>query len=83
VFTNYISRPAGDCSDDYRCKRHGGLIYMLGGTSTSRWDVQNGVYEDLDPCVIITLTNSKFVYRDRGHDHATYTRTSKEEAAKY
>jgi len=42
-------------------------------------------YEDSDPFDIMTLTANKFVCRDRGHDHATYTlqRISKEEVARY
>ena len=53
---------------------------------TNRWDVRSGVYyKDLDPFDIVTLTNEKFIYRDRGHDHATYTlqRITKEAAARY
>jgi hypothetical protein len=63
-----------------------GLIHMLGGTTTNHWDVRKGVYyEESLPFDIVTLTVNKFVCRDRGHDHATYTlqRISKEEAARY
>jgi hypothetical protein len=76
----------------WKSPRHGyeyksdGYIHMLGGTTTNRWDVRNGVYyEDSDPFDIVTLTSNKFVCRDRGHDHTTYTlqRISKEEAARY
>jgi hypothetical protein len=62
-----------------------GIMHMLGGTTTSHWDVRNGVYyEGSYTCDIITLTNSRFVYRDRSHDHLTFTlqRISKEEAAR-
>jgi hypothetical protein len=73
----------------WKSPRHGyeyksdGYIHMLGGTTTNRWDVRNGVYyEDSDPFDIVTLTSNKFVCRDPGHDHATYTlqRISEEEA---
>jgi hypothetical protein len=76
----------------WKSPRHGyeytsdGVIHMLGGTSTSRWDVRNGVYyEDSDPFDIVTLTSDKFICRERGHDQATYTLQgiSKEEAVKY
>jgi hypothetical protein len=78
----------------WKSPRHGyliksdGVMYMLpraSDTTANRWDVRNGVYyEDSDPFDIVTLTVNKFVYRDRGHDHATYTlqRISKEEAEK-
>ena len=76
----------------WKSPRHGyeyksdGIIYMLGGTTTNHWAVRNGVYyEQSDPFDIVMLTTNKFVCRDRGHDHATYTlqRISKEEAARY
>ena len=72
--------------------RHGyeytsdGVMHMLGGTTTSHWDIRNGVYyEGFRPFDIVTLTANKFVYRDRGRDHLVYTlqRISKEEAARY
>jgi hypothetical protein len=62
-----------------------GIMHMLGGTTTSRWDVRSGVYyEGGHPYDIVTFTHNKFVYRDRGNDRASYTlkRITKADAAK-
>jgi hypothetical protein len=55
----------------WQSPRHGyliksdGVMYMLGGTTTNRWDVKGGIYYE-DPFDTIVLTNKKFVVRSRG-----------------
>ena len=76
----------------WKSPRHGyliksdGIIYMLPrkyATTTNHWDVKNGLfYWDDSPNEIITLNDTKCVYRSRGPNAMTFTliRSTKEEA---
>jgi hypothetical protein len=62
-----------------------GIVYMCPetpDTTARRWDVKDGkFYWDDAPHTIVTLNNSKFVYREIGRSGATFifTRGTKKE----
>jgi hypothetical protein len=47
---------------------------MVGGTTTSRWDVRGGVYyEGTKPYDIVSFSPETFVYRSRESSKVTFT----------
>jgi hypothetical protein len=68
--------------------RHGylykddGISYMLGGTTTNKWDVRDGMYyEDGTAYKIIAFTKTKFTFQGRNGIY-TLKRLTKEDAEK-
>jgi hypothetical protein len=68
-----------------------GIIYMMGGTTKSRWDIRDGKFyesSDLHPIdyssgeKILALTKAKFTVQDTDGPY-TLKRITKEEAEKY
>ena len=67
----------------WKSPRHGyhiasdGIIYMCprkDAETTNRWEVKNGkFYWDGEPHTIVTLNNSKFVYREIGGHGTSFT----------
>src|ERR1700693_5272442 len=60
-----------------------GIIYMMGGTTKSTWDVRDGRYyeQGLKPAKIIALTKTKFTFLLDGESTPyTLKRITKEEA---
>jgi len=52
-----------------------GIMYMLGGTTTNHWDVRNGTYyEDGEAYDIVSLNESKFVFRLRKDKRMIFNR---------
>jgi hypothetical protein len=63
--------------------RDDGIIYMMGGTTKSTWDVRDGRYyeQGLKPAKIIALTKTKFTILIEGESTPyTLKRITKEEA---